>query len=140
LVSTETASSSYPQCFVCGSDNPAGLHVPFGPAPDGGSRADYTMKPEHVGWPGIVHGGLVFTLMDEAVAWALACAGLHGVTAKAEARFRAPVTVGVPLVITGRIVEQSRRLVRAHAEIRRADGQRELHAELDAVMYLADVG
>jgi acyl-coenzyme A thioesterase PaaI-like protein len=95
------------------------------------------MRPEHVGWPGIVHGGLVFTLLDEAVAWALTVEGLRGVTARAEARFRQPVNVGVRLIVSGRIVEQSRRLIKARSELRRADDH-ELLAELDAKMYVVE--
>ena len=133
------AQLSFPGCYVCGSENPAGLHVTFARDGDAGCRAEYVARPEHVGWPGLIHGGLLFTLMDEAVAWAILYAGLRGVTAKCEAQFRRPVTVGSSLVITGRVVESSRRLVRTHAEIREAGGGPALVAELDARMYLTDV-
>ena len=78
--------------------------------------------------------------MDEAVAWAILYAGLRGVTAKCEAQFRRPVTVGSSLVVTGKVVESSRRLVRTRAEIREAGAGSALVAELDARMYLTDVG
>ena len=55
----------------------AGLHVPFVQSPDGSSRAEDVARSEHVGWPEIIHGGLLFTLMDEAVAWAVIYAGLR---------------------------------------------------------------
>ena len=138
-MSTTTISPSR-ECFACGSDNPAGLHLSFSRAPEGGSRAEYTTRPEHIGWQGIIHGGIVFTLLDEAVAWALALEGLRGVTARADARFRAPVRVGMDVVVTGRIVERSRRLVKARAELRDAGASQDVLAELDAVMYLADTG
>ncbi len=135
-----TMAPTYPHCFVCGAENEKGLQVKFAASPDGGCRAEYVPSADHVGWPGIVHGGLVFTLMDEALAWALLFAGLQGVTAKAEARFRQPARVGEPLIVTGRVVEQQRRLVRAHAEVRRAENPGDLVAELDGTMYLANVG
>ena len=81
-------SDDYRGCYVCGTENPSGLRLPFRKDESGGSRAEYVARPEHAGWPGIIHGGLLFTLMDEAVAWACTYAGSRCVTAKAEARFR----------------------------------------------------
>ena len=124
---------TYPHCYVCGTDNPSGLHVPFAESADGGSRADYVARQEHAGWPGIIHGGLLFTLMDEAVAWACTYKGLFCVTAKAEARFRSPARVGMPLVISGRVEFASPRAVRARAEVREGEGGR-IVAEMDAMM------
>jgi acyl-coenzyme A thioesterase PaaI-like protein len=130
---------SFPGCFVCGPDNPTGLHVTFEPDGPDGCRARYVPRDEHIGWPGRIHGGLQFTLMDEALAWALHVAGLRGVTAKAAARFREPVAPGDPLIVIGRVVERRRQLVRAHAELRRADASGALVAELDATMFLTKV-
>lgn len=129
----------FPGCFVCGDDNASGLHVKFARDGEEGSRAEYLVDDEHVGWPGLMHGGLLFTLMDEAVAWAVIFAGLHGVTGKAEVRFRRPATVGARLAITGRIVERARRTVKARAEITRVDEPGHLIADMEATMVLTDV-
>jgi len=123
----------FPNCYVCGSENDRGLHVPFEPDPEGGSRAVYLARAEHEGWPGIIHGGLLFTLMDEAVAWACTFANATCVTAKAEARFRVSARVGMRLVVTGRVTLASRRAMRARAEIRNGEAG-DLIAELDAMM------
>jgi len=131
-------SRLFSHCFVCGPRNPAGLHVTYHRDGPDGCRAEYLARPEHEGWPGIVHGGLLFTLMDEALAWAVCFAGLHGVTAKAETRFREPVTVGTRLVVTGRLLGRPRKMVKARSELRRADDG-VLVAELDGTMVLADV-
>jgi uncharacterized protein (TIGR00369 family) len=136
----ETPIRTFPYCYVCGPANDAGLHVPFRPDPAGGSRADYVARPEHVGWPGIIHGGLLFTLMDEAVAWACTFAGTCCVTAKAEARFRASARVGMRLVITGRVTFATSRAMRARAEIRDGGDAGEIIAELDAMMAVTDPG
>lgn len=123
-------------CYVCGSDNPFGLHVVFSPFGEGGSRATYTVRPEHAGWQGLLHGGLAFTLMDEALGWALYYQNMRGVTARSEVRFRAPIPVGTPLVITASIQKRARRLVTARAEVRRDDEQAAPLVELDATLYL----
>ncbi|HEY3383645.1 MAG TPA: PaaI family thioesterase [Vicinamibacterales bacterium] len=135
---SETRVRTFPHCYVCGAENKAGLHVPFSPDPAGGSRAEYVAQPEHVGWPGIIHGGLLFTLMDEAVASACTFAGLYCVTAKADARFRVSARVGMRLVITGRITFSSQRAVRARAEIRAGSDTGDILAELEAMMAITD--
>ncbi len=129
----------FPNCYVCGTDNPQGLHVEFTRDGSEGCRAEYTARVEHEGWPGIMHGGVLFTLMDEAAAWALAYAGVRGVTVRGDVRFCTPAKVGTPLVITARVVERKRKLVRARAEIREAEAADVLVAELESSMYLTDV-
>jgi acyl-coenzyme A thioesterase PaaI-like protein len=125
-------------CYVCGPDNPGGLQVPFFPEGTKGSRALYTARAEHGGWPGILHGGVTFALMDEALGWAVHFQGLHGVTARAETRFRQPVPIGANLTVRGWTIEQRRRVMTAHAEIRMDDQKQTLLAETDATMYLLD--
>jgi acyl-coenzyme A thioesterase PaaI-like protein len=129
----------FPNCYVCGADNPEGLHVEFRADGPERCRALYLARREHEGWPGILHGGLLFTLMDEALAWALAYAGLRGVTAKGDVRFCAPARIGAQLVITAELRERRGKLVRARAEVRDAQAPDVLIAELDGAMYLTDV-
>ena len=136
---SDSSLLDFPNCFVCGSDNSMGLHVRFARDGEQGCRVEYTAQGDHVGWPGLMHGGLLFTLMDEAVAWAVCYAGLRGVTGKAEVRFRRPVTVGSRLAVTGRVVDQARRALRVRADIRRLDDPPELVADMDAMMVLTDV-
>jgi uncharacterized protein (TIGR00369 family) len=133
----DVENGTYLGCYVCGLENESGLKIPFRKTGEGASRADYVARPEHAGWPSIIHGGLIFTLMDEAVAWACTYAGRRCVTAKAEARFREPARVGMPLVITGVVTRKSGLALRARAEIHVGDETGPLLAELDAVMAVA---
>jgi uncharacterized protein (TIGR00369 family) len=125
------------KCYGCGQDNPVGLRVPF-EAHEGGSLGRYTARAEHVGWTGILHGGVIFTLMDEALGWSLYFQKIAAVTAKAEARFHKPVAVGTDLIVRARVVKQNRRLFAAHAEIRTDDASSVLLAEVDATMFPID--
>ncbi len=136
----DVENGTYMGCYVCGLENTAGLRIPFRKDGDGGSRAEYVARPEHAGWPEVVHGGLLFTLMDEAVAWACTYSGRRCVTAKAEASFRARARVGMPLIVTGRVTRVTSRALRARAEIRNGDGAGALVAELDAMMVVAREG
>jgi acyl-coenzyme A thioesterase PaaI-like protein len=123
-------------CYACGQENSQGLRVPFAPDGENGSRATYTARVEHDGWPGIMHGGVTFTLMDEALGWALYFQGIRGVTAKAETSFKRPIRTGTGLVIRGWTVRRKRQLITARAEVRTDDAASELMAEMDATMFL----
>ena len=133
----DVENGAYRGCYVCGLENEAGLRIPFRKDGEGASRAEYVARPEHAGWPTVIHGGLLFTLMDEAVAWACTYAGKRCVTATAEARFREPARVGTPLVVTGRVTRMSALALRARAEIRVGGDTGTLVAELDAIMAVA---
>jgi len=126
-------------CYVCGEENASGMHIPFSPEGDNGSTATYTARREHEGWGGILHGGVTFALMDEALGWALYFHGLSGVTARVETRFRRPITVGTKVVIRGWSTGRRGRVVTARAEIREDSPDRSLLAEADATMFLLNL-
>lgn len=52
-------------CFVCGIDNPIGLHLAFYTDQEGRCIARFRPKPEHQGYPGQLHGGIISTLLSE---------------------------------------------------------------------------
>lgn len=122
------------KCYVCGPDNPFGLQVPYQSDGDCGSIAYYKARVEHGGWAGILHGGITFSLMDEAFGWALYFQQLPAVTARVETKFHKPVQLGTDLIVRAWVVQEKRRLFELHAEVRsEADGT--LLAEADATMY-----
>lgn len=123
------------KCYVCGPDNPLGLQVRFEPDGAHGSLARYVARPEHGGWNGILHGGVTFTLMDEALGWALYYQNLPAVTARAETKFHKPVPIGANVIVKAWVVRKRRRLFEAHAEIRMENSETTLLAEADATMY-----
>ena len=124
------------ECFVCGRQNPQGMKIPFARDGENGSSAHYTARAEHAGWPGVLHGGVTFSLMDESLGWALFHQGLRGVTARTETKFKRPILTGTPLLIRGWIVNRRRNLINAHAEVRTDNEQAELLAETEATMFL----
>jgi uncharacterized protein (TIGR00369 family) len=124
------------RCYVCGPDNPLGQRVPFSPNGEQGSQARYTALSEHAGWSGILHGGVTFALMDEALGWSLYYQSLPAVTARVETRFHKPISVGTKLIVKAWVVKRQRRLFVARAEIRIDGSEATLLAEADAAMYL----
>ena len=117
-------------CFACGRENPIGLKLSFGF--DGDEYATtFRVRPEYQGWTGIVHGGLLATALDETMARLLWEKGFNAITARLEARFHQPVSVGEVVGIRARITRQRPPVVETTAEARLTDGT--LVAEAKAV-------
>ncbi|MEM1435845.1 MAG: PaaI family thioesterase [Pseudomonadota bacterium] len=97
------------RCFVCGDANPAGLKVRF--RLDGDvCRAEFTPDHRHQGYDGVMHGGLLFALLDDVMANWLWLQGYQCFTARADIRYRAPVPLGETLALEGRLLRQRGRL------------------------------
>lgn len=106
--------SHYPNCFGCGQDHPGGLHMQV-IAGDLAIQARYEVGQSHQGAPGLAHGGLLATALDEALGalnWLLMT---PAVTARLEADFRRPIPVGSLLTIDAWIVGQEGRKVYTRA-------------------------
>ena len=117
-------------CFGCGQRNPLGLQLSFRVG-NGEVRAEFTPKAEHQGWPGYMHGGLVATMLDEAMGWVTLGQGIWAVTGKINIRYREPVPLTEPLTVIGKIEKDRRRWVTVHAEVRSAAGS--VLSEADAI-------
>lgn len=108
------------RCFVCGPGNPDGLHVRF--RLDGEvCRAEFTPGDSHVGYDGVVHGGILFSLLDDVMANYIFLRGERCVTAKAEVRYRGPLPVGTSVKLEGRQFRRKGRLVVLEGRVLRAD-------------------
>jgi len=108
------------RCYVCGKKNPVGLAVDFTVNVEKRSiQARFTPSDNHQGFEGIVHGGIISALLDEAMAKLAFSLGLQIVTAEMTVKFKAPANPGEELFITGRLVEESKRLILAEAKIER---------------------
>ena len=122
-----------PHCFVCGFSNPVALGATFRRDSAGGSATTYVARREHEGWPGLLHGGVLFALLDDAVGWAARYDGQRCVTGRAEIRYRRPVLTSTSLGIVGRIRRHGRVLA-ATAEACRVDDETPV-ADLDATLF-----
>lgn len=109
-------------CFGCGELNPIGLRLAFYRDGEDRVRASFTPAPEHEGYVGLTHGGIVSAALDEAMSWSVIASGRLAVTTKMEVQFRRPVPVGEPIEVIGEIVRDRGRGVETRGEIRAADG------------------
>ncbi|MBI5739731.1 MAG: PaaI family thioesterase [Nitrospirae bacterium] len=109
-------------CFACGPGNPAGLKLNF--VFDGRTmRAEFVPRREHQGFLNIVHGGIISTLLDEAMGKLSIETGTPAVTARLDVRLRKVLRPGQKIVVEAEIVKGSRKLMEAYAKIVTEEGE-----------------
>ncbi|MGY1719121.1 PaaI family thioesterase [Blastococcus sp. SYSU DS0552] len=86
------------------------------------------------GPPGLVHGGVVATLLDHVLARSARGAGHGGLTATLSVTYRRPVHLGVPLVVTGQLVSVDGRRATATARLVAEDDPATTLAEGEALL------
>lgn len=91
-------------CFVCGESNPIGLKLRF--ETDGRTvQTRFRPKPEHAGFQGVVHGGLIVTVLDEIMVWACAVqTGQFAFCAEFTVRFLASLRPNEEALVTAELV------------------------------------
>jgi acyl-coenzyme A thioesterase PaaI-like protein len=141
LMTGENAGRSWPQeselarwCYACGDLNPVGLKLEFQMDGDW-AVAQFVARQEHQGYPGYVHGGVVSTLLDEAMGWATYGRGIWALTGKLETRFRDIVPTNELLTVRGTIARDRGRTLEVLAELRDNDGK--LLADSRSLMFRA---
>ena len=108
--------SHNPDCYGCGPNHPAGLHL-VAYAGDGADiTAQFTVTENHQGAPGLAHGGLLSLAFDEALGKLMWLLRAPAVTARLETDFLKPVPMGSTLHITAKITGQVNRKVYSSAE------------------------
>lgn len=115
-------------CFGCGKANPIGLHLDF--TEEGEIYSTVFVPGEnHQGYPGIMHGGIASTLMDEVMGRYLWAKGIIAPTAELTVRFKVPVPIGQPVTVTGQVAAQKGRLFKTQSRLILADGTVAIEAE-----------
>jgi uncharacterized protein (TIGR00369 family) len=114
--------SAQNRCFGCGQANATGLRLEFLLAEDGGVVTLPTVADRFEGHPGYLHGGIIATLLDEAMSKSARARGLTTMTRKLEVEYLRPVPSGAPLRVDGRVVRSEGRKHWVEAAIRDAEG------------------
>jgi len=109
---------TYGNCFVCGEKNPGGLRLRFEIDKEKKTlKTAFTGDLIYQGYDGILHGGIISTLLDEAMAKLSYELGYRTVTASLEVRFKNPAPILKTLHVLGEITEVTQRLVKAKARV-----------------------
>lgn len=114
-------------CFGCGPANPQGLHLVFTTSADGPEHpiatAQVQLDRHHEGPPGYLHGGLVATLLDEAMSKLNRPLNVLAMTRHMEIDYLRPVPLFQPLTVISRHLRREGRKLFHHAEIQSPTGE-----------------
>lgn len=108
-------------CFACGKDNPISLGLDFQLVAEDRAAAEFVPQDVHQGYDNLMHGGLVSTLLDEAMAQVIYLNNIKAVTAEMRIRFKKPVRIGKKIEITGILSESRGKLIKTEAYLRDED-------------------
>ena len=111
-------------CLVCGHENQFGLNLSLFVNPATGLvSANFAAEPEHIGFEGIIHGGLIATVLDEAMVWAATWnIKRFCVCGELAVRFRRAAQVGEPLLVEARVEFARPKLVQVMSTLRTPEG------------------
>lgn len=132
--------SHYPYCFGCGEKHPTGLHLKMRGE---GMRVEGTFKvtEHHQGAPGLAHGGILASALDEGMGFLMYLLEEPAVTARLEVDYRKPVPVGSELHLEGEVVRREGRKIwtrmRAMKDGEVAVEAMALYVTVDASHFLA---
>ena len=118
---TPFAHSAHNRCFGCGQANATGLRLEFLLASDGAVVSLPVVPEAFEGHPGFLHGGIIATLLDEAMSKAVRALGTPSMTRRMEVEYLRPVPSGAPLRIEGRVVRNEGRKHWAEAVVVNAE-------------------
>ncbi len=109
-------------CMACGEDNPRSLRLKFHFEGED-YVCHFTPQRYHQGWKGVVHGGILATLLDEAMNDMLSRNERPVATAELRVRYHRPAYTGVPLRVSARLTRSRPPLYEAEGEITGPNGE-----------------
>ena len=123
-------TTDYQRCFVCGQHNPYGLHLSFRRENDS-VVADFLPREEHQGFPGVIHGGIVAAVLDEALnrTSLLSAHPAWTMTGRLEVRYRRYVPYGERLRVRAILIGERGRMIQASGTLTLADDEQVVLAE-----------
>ena len=116
------ALPSYKSCFVCGKENRHGLHIQLFADQD---LVRGTFKPRDFlcGFPGIVHGGILASVVDEVMWWAASWKRASScVTVELNVKYLKPASTELEYELIAKVIGEKRRIVEVEAEVRDKGG------------------
>ena len=118
-------------CFACGPDNPIGLHIRYTVDDDEVCTAEFTPGENHLSWENTVHGGIIYSALDDVTGNIPYARGLVAHTARCEVRYRQVLRAGETVTLKGWVEKEKGRLMVIRGEARRKKDN-ELVAECTA--------
>jgi acyl-coenzyme A thioesterase PaaI-like protein len=102
----QTENSLHRNCFACGANNGMGLGLKFYKHEDGTVFGNFFADPKFEGYSGIIHGGIVATLLDSAMTHCLLMKDIPALTGRLSIKYSTPIRTGTVVKLEARIVDQ----------------------------------
>ena len=106
---TPLAHAAQNRCFGCGQANPTGLHLEFLLAEDSSVVCLASVPDTFEGPPGYLHGGIIATLLDEAMSKSVRARGFTAMTRHMEVDYQRPVPSSTPIRLEGHVTRNEGR-------------------------------
>lgn len=118
--------SNSTECFVCGTDNPGGVQADFYALESGECACIFTAKHIHEGHPGILHGGIICSILDETVGRAMSVnhPKTSAYTIELNVKFLKTIPSQMQLIALGRLDIVEEKVYKASGEIYLPTGQK----------------
>lgn len=126
-------NESYDLCFVCGKANPIGWKLEFSYDHEGHAFTKVNISGNYAGYPGVIHGGVISTILDEVMAKAVMHSGKIAYTAMLQVRYRMPLPANEEVQAEGWIELPKSRTLKTKA---RLFGNAGLYAEAEAIFIV----
>ena len=111
-------------CFGCGPNNPEGLHLTFAIDEQAHTAAaSVTLDERYQGAPGYVHGGIIATLLDEAMSKLNRSLGVLAVTRQMEVSYLRPAPIGAEMKLRSHFLRREGRKLFHEAELLNLEGE-----------------
>ncbi len=119
-------------CFVCGDENPRGMHLKF-QRENGRVYSRFSLPKYYQGYDNVIHGGIISLILDESMAY-LQEAEERFLTGRITVRFHSPLLVGEEVEVEAWIEEERKRFKVTRAVMRKVSGEKV--AEAEALMFV----
>ncbi|WNI18441.1 PaaI family thioesterase [Actinacidiphila sp. ITFR-21] len=136
----ELLGAHYDQCFGCGEDQPQGLRLAARAGEGVSVTAEFTVRPAHQGAPGLAHGGVLVTALDETLGSLSWLRRVIAVTGRLESDFLRPVPVGATLYLSARCTAVAGRKMYGTAEGRIGGPDGPVAVRAEALFVEVDLG
>jgi len=97
--SMSAGRQGHPNCIVCSPHHRCGFRLQFVLSDDGSVQARFDCSQAFEGYPGLLHGGAISSLLDGAMTNCLFAHGHQGVTGELKVRFRHPIVTDRPAIV-----------------------------------------
>jgi acyl-coenzyme A thioesterase PaaI-like protein len=114
-------------CIICGQKNSNGLMINYEILPDGKIFGQWIPSIKHEGFKGIVHGGLLSTVIDEAMSKSIIAQHIEALTVELNVRFHHYAEPDELLNIQGWIVTQNKRKILTEGILETDSGKKIAH-------------